>query len=64
MSLNGNNIFNGEIYIKIVNDADIYKGDYYWYVSLISRKGGTLSLIISPYNKEILAINDTIEKVQ
>ena len=63
-ALNSNNIFNGEVYIKILNDADIYKGDYYWYITLISRKGGTLSLIISPYTKEILAVNDTIEKVR
>lgn len=61
--LNSSNVFGGEVYIKILNDADIYKGDYYWYVSIFSRKGGTLSMIISPYSKEILAINDTIEKV-
>lgn len=63
-TLNSNNIFNGEVYIKILNDADIYKGDYYWYVSIISRKGGTLSMIISPYSKEILAINDTLQNFE
>lgn len=62
--LNSNNIFNGEVYIKILNDADIYKGDYYWYVSIISRKGGTISMIISPYSKEILAVNDTLQKFE
>lgn len=50
-----NNIFCGEVYIKILNDADIYKGDYYWYVSIISKKGDNISLIISPYTGEILA---------
>lgn len=63
MKLNDNNIFNGEIYIKILNDKDIYKGDYYWYVNLISRNGGSLSMIISPFTKEILAVNNTIEKI-
>ena len=61
--VNSNNVFNGEIYIKILNDADMYKGDYYWYVTLVTRKGGKLSLIISPYTSEILASNDTIEKI-
>jgi len=61
--INSNNVFNGEIYIKILNDADMYKGDYYWYVTLVTRKGGKVSLIISPYTAEILASNDTIEKI-
>lgn len=50
-----NNIFCGEVYIKILNDADIYKGDYYWYASVISKKGDNISLIISPYTGEIFA---------
>ena len=61
--LNKNNVFGGEVYIKIINDSDIYKGDYYWYVALISRNGGTLSMIISPYSKDVLAVNNTIEKI-
>lgn len=61
--LNSSNVFGGEVYIKILNDADIYKGDYYWYVSIFSRKGGMLSMIISPYSREILAINNTLKKV-
>lgn len=59
-----NNVFEGELYIKIINDADEYKGDYYWYVSLLTRKGGKLSLIISPYTSEILASTDTITNMQ
>lgn len=63
-TLNSNNIFGGEVYVKIINDADMYKGDYYWYVSIIGRKGGTLSLIICPDSKDILAVNNTIKKVE
>ena len=61
--LNRENVFEAEVYIKILNDADDYKGDYYWYVSIIGRKGGTLSLIISPYSKDVLATNNTLQKV-
>lgn len=62
-AINSDNVFGGEVYIKIVNDSDIYKSDYYWYVSIVGRKGGTLSLIISPVTSDILAVNNTLEKV-
>lgn len=55
--------FNGEIYIKILNDADIYVGDYYWYVSIISRSGGKLNAIISRETGEILSMNSTLDKL-
>ncbi len=58
-----NNKFGGEIYVKILDDADIYKGDYYWYVNVVSRKGDSISLIISPYTAEILASNVRVGQV-
>ena len=55
-------VFKGEVYIKILNDADIYKGDYYWYVSIIGQNGGRLNAIISPKTGQILSSNNTINK--
>lgn len=52
-----NNIFEGEVYIKIINDQDITKNDYYWYVNIIGRNGKRLSAIVSPIKNEILAKN-------
>lgn len=59
--ISSDNIFNGEVYIKIINDADKYKGDYYWYVIIVSRNGEKLTMIISPISGEILAQNNSIE---
>lgn len=53
-----NKTFEGEIYIKIINDADINVGDYYYYVCILGRNGSRLSAIISPLSGEILAINN------
>lgn len=52
------NTFEGEVYIKILNDKDINVSDYYWFVNIIGRNGNRLSAIISPQTKEILALND------
>lgn len=52
-----NNTFEGEVYIKIINDEDINVSDYYWYVNIIGRGGKRLSAIVSPNSKEILAKN-------
>ena len=58
--LTNKNTFEGEVYIKIINDADINVSDYYWYVSIIGRGGKRLSLIISPKTKEIMAVNNFV----
>ncbi len=58
--LSNKNSFEGEVYIKIINDADINVSDYYWYVNIIGRGGKRLSLIISPDTKEILAVNNFV----
>ena len=58
--LSNKNTFEGEVYIKIINDADINVSDYYWYVSIIGRGGKRLSLIISPKTKEIMAVNNFV----
>ena len=52
------NNFEGEVYIKIINDADKNIADYYWFVNIIGRGGSRLSAIISPESSEILAINN------
>lgn len=46
---------NGEVYLKLVNDADQNISDYYWYVNMVSRENKNYSLIISPYTGEALA---------
>lgn len=51
------NTFEGEVYIKIINDEDKNKSDYYWYVNIIGRSGKRVSAIISIDAKEILAKN-------
>jgi len=53
--------FLGEVYIKIINDADENVGDYYWYINIVSRDKGNLSMLISPYTKEILAVNNNFK---
>ncbi|MDY5676867.1 MAG: hypothetical protein SPK63_03660 [Eubacteriales bacterium] len=55
-----NNSFAGEVYIKILNDPDENISDYYWYVCVIGRTGGRLSLIVSPKTGEILAVNNLL----
>lgn len=62
-SLVEDGVFKGEVYIKILNDADMYIGDYYWYVSIISRSGGKLNAIISKKTGEILSQNSTLDKI-
>lgn len=52
--------FAGEVYIKILNDADENVSDFYWYVCILTRTGGRLSLIISPDTGETLAINNLL----
>ena len=51
--------FEGEVYIKIMNDYDQFSSDFYYYVSVIGRKGSSISLIISTDGK-VLASNANI----
>lgn len=53
-----NKTFQGEVYIKIINDADINVGDYYYYVCILGRNGTRVSAVVSPETSEILAINN------
>ena len=47
--------FEGELYIKIMNDFDKYGSDYYYYVSVVGRNKNSINMIISPKTGEILA---------
>lgn len=49
--------FEGEVYIKIINDADINVNDYMWFVNIIGRHGNRMSIIVSPKTNEVLAEN-------
>ena len=49
------NVFEGEVYLKIIDDYDKHKSDFYFYISFISRQGSSISMLISPKTGEILA---------
>ena len=50
-----NDVFNGECYIKILNDSDIGDTSYFWYVNFVSRNGKNYAVIINPISNEIMA---------
>ena len=53
-------VFEGEVYIKLVNDNPTLLSRYYYYVSVVDRKGGSFNLLISPTTKDILASNNML----
>ena len=50
-------VFEGECYIKIIDDWDEFGSEYYYYVSVIGRRGSSISVVISPKSCEFLASN-------
>ena len=58
-SLISNGELEGEVYIKILNDYDGYANDFYYYVSLVGRKGEKISIIVCPDTGNILASSCT-----
>ena len=50
-------VFEGEVYVKIKDDYDMYSSDYFYYVSVIGRRGNYINMLISCYTGEILASN-------
>ena len=40
-----------------MDDYDRVASDYYYYVSVVGRKGSSINMIISPITGEILASN-------
>jgi hypothetical protein len=51
-----------EVYIKIIDETDEYVSNFYFYVSVLGRRGETLSMVISPDTGDILASNSNIKK--
>lgn len=49
--------FEGEAYIKIMNDEIGLSKDFYFLISIYGRNGESLNMIVSPLNGEILASN-------
>lgn len=49
--------YKGEVYVKIIEDTKVNKGNYYWYVSFANRDGIKHTVIIDPVSGEILAKN-------
>lgn len=56
------NNFQGEVYIKIIDDYDAYTSMFYYYVSVVGVDGNYINLLISPSNGEILASNINIKQ--
>lgn len=54
-----NHAFQGEVYIKIVNDPSFLLDKTYWYVCAVGRSGENFSIIIDPVSKQILAKNES-----
>lgn len=52
--------FQGEVYLKIIDDYDRFKSTFYYYVFVVDRAGSSISMLISPINGEILASNSNI----
>jgi len=51
------NEFCGEIYIKIIDNGNVYSDEYLYYVSIVGRDGQYFNFLIQPDTSEILAIN-------
>jgi len=49
--------YKGEVYVKIIEDTKVNKGEYYWYVSFAGRDGIKHTVIINPLSGEVLAKN-------
>lgn len=52
--------FEGEVYVKIMNDEKDLVQDFYFLISVYGRTGKSINVIISPLNGEILASNTNI----
>lgn len=50
-----NGAFLAEVYVKIVNDEEINKDEYFWYVNFVGRKGRNFAVIINTQNGEVMA---------
>ena len=55
---NGN--FEGEIYVKIMNDEKDLVEDFYYLVSVYGRSGKSINVILSPKTGESLASNTNV----
>lgn len=50
-----NDEFYAECYIKIINDPDVDKDNYFWYVNFVGRNNKTYAVVINPISNEIMA---------
>lgn len=50
-----NGIFRGEVYVRIINNANMTNDKYFWYVNFVAEDGKTTAVIIDPITKEVLA---------
>ena len=52
-----NNKLQGEVYVKLISRPELKTNNVYWYVSLVGKSGQTMSVVIDPYSKQVLAKN-------
>ena len=52
-----NGVFEGEVYIKIMQDDIFALNDFYYLVSVYGKEGKSINVILSPISGEILASN-------
>ena len=50
-----NGVFEGEVYIKIMNDEQALIADFYYLISVYGRSGKSINVMVSPNTGEILA---------
>lgn len=55
-------VFEGEVYIKLIKEEPLNCYRYFYYVSVVNRKGQSFNFLLSPTTKEILASNNTVKR--
>lgn len=55
-----NGVFEGEVYIKIMQDNMFAINDFYYLISVYGKDGKSINVIVSPISGEILASNTKI----
>lgn len=58
-----NGEFEGEVYIKILNNTSVSTDDYLWYVNFVCRNGKNYACIIDTNNNKILAKRENSFKI-
>lgn len=58
-----NGEFEGEVYIKILNNTSVSKDDYLWYINFVCRNGKNYACIIDTNSSKVLAKRENSFKI-